>query len=225
MELEDLKRRWEDHDRKLAASIRLNTRLLRESVLAKADTALKRLSRLLWFELVMNLLAVLLLGSFLGNHASEVRFLIPALGLHLCAIALVIASARQLVAIKTLDYSAPIVVIQKRLESLRVERIRATKLTLLLSPLLWTPLLIVTLKGFFGVDAYATLGAAFLIANLFFGLLVILLAVWISSRYAARMERSLLVQRLMWVLAGKSLTSAAGFLSSLSQFEKEESRA
>lgn len=224
MELDDLKRRWEDQDRKLEASLRLNTRLLNESVLAKTNTALKGLSRLLWFELVMNSVAVLWTGSFLAKHVAEPRFLIPAVALHLCVIALIIACVRQLVAIKMLDYSAPIVVIQKRLESLRAERIRATKLTLLCSPLLWTPLLIVALKSLFGVDAYTTLGAAYLLANLLFGLLVILLAVWISRRYAARMGGSPLVQRLMRDLAGHSLNAAASFLSSISQFEEDESR-
>lgn len=224
MELDELKRRWEDQDGKLDASLRLNTRLLNDSVLAKADTAIKGLSRLLWLELAMNLAAVLLTGSFLANHISEARFVIPAAGLHLGVIALLVASIRQLIAIGMLDYNAPIVVIQKRLESLRVERIRATKLTLLCSPLLWTPLLIVALKGLFGVDAYATCGAAFLIANLLFGVLVILLAVWTSRRYAARMGRSPLVQRLMRDLADHSLNAAAAFLSSISRFEADESR-
>ena len=224
MELDDLKRRWEDQDRKLSVSIRLNTRMVHESVLNRADTALRPLSRLLWFELLMNVGVAIFTGSFLAKHISEARFLIPAVGLHLCVIALIIAGVRQLVAIKTLDYGAPVVVIQKRLESLRVERIRATTLTLLFSPLIWTPLLIITLEGLFGVDAYATFGAAFLIANLLFGILVIILAIWVSKRYAARMNRSPLVQRLMRILAGHSLTSATAVLSSISRFEEGDSR-
>ncbi|MBK6407680.1 MAG: hypothetical protein IPN03_09675 [Holophagales bacterium] len=225
MELDDLKRQWEDQDRKLDVRLRLNARLLNDSVLAKADTATKALSRLLWLELALSVAAVLLTGSFLASHISEARFVIPAAGLHLSVIALIVASIRQLVAIGTLDYDAPIVGIQKRLESLRVERIRATKWTLLCSPLLWTPLLIVALKGVFGVDAYETCGAAFLIANLLFGVLVILLAVWTARRYASRMERSPFVQGLMRDLAGDSLNAAAGFLSSISRFEEEESHA
>mgnify|MGYP001252741220 CR=1 FL=1 len=225
MELDDLKRQWEDQDRKLDVRLRLNARRLNDSVLARADTATRGLSRLLWLELVMNAAAALLTGSFLADHISEARFVIPAAGLHLGVIALIVASIHQLVAIGKLDYAAPVVGIQKRLESLRVERIRATKWTLLCSPLLWPPLLIVALKGLFGVDAYATCGAAFLIANLLFGVLVIVLAVWTSRRYATRMGRSPLVQGLMRDLAGDSLNAAAGFLSSISRFEEDESRA
>ena len=224
MELDDLKGLWEDQDRKLDASLRLNTRLLIESVLARTDTTLQGLSRLLWFELAMIVVAVLLTGSFLASHISQPRFLIPGVGLHLSVIALIIAGVRQLVAIRTLDYSAPIVVIQKRLESLRVERIRATKLTLLCSPLIWTALLVVAPKGLFGVDSYAIFGATYLLANLLLGLFVIVLAVWISRRYAARMELSPLAQRLMRNLADHSLNSAVGFLDSISRFEEDERR-
>lgn len=182
MELEDLKRSWEENDRKLDANIRLNTRLLHESVLDKAETALRRLSRLLALELLLNLGVTIALGSFLAEHAAQARFLLPAAALDLCAIALIIAGIRQLAAIAKVDYSAPVVAIQKRLESLRVERLRAAKWTLLLAPLLWTPLLVVSLEGVLGVDAYAIFGAGWLAANLLFGLLVIALAVGISRR-------------------------------------------
>lgn len=223
MELDDMKRRWDDQDRRLDASIRLNTRLLQASVLGKAETSLRGLYRLLWLELLTNLLAAFLLGSFLANHVSEPRFLIPAAVLHLCIIGLLVSGVRQIVALKAIDYSAPIIVIQKRLESLRVERIRAVRLTLLFAPLLWTPLMIVALKGLVGVDAYA-FGAPFLIANLLFGLLLISAAVWISKRHEARMKSSPFVQSVMRTLAGSSLASAAGFVRSIAEFEKDESR-
>lgn len=224
MELEDLKRRWEDQDRKLDAIVRLNTGLLRESKLGKTATALGRLAGLLLVGLLLDLGVALWLGSFLAEQLSEMRFLLPGAGLLLGLIALAIANVRQLVAIRQVDYAAPIVAIQRRLESLRVERLRAVKWTLLLAPLAWTPLLIVTLKDLLGVDAYATFGAPWLTANLAFGLVVIAFALWISRRYADRMERAPFVQRLMRNIAGHNLAAAATFLGSLAEFEREESR-
>jgi hypothetical protein len=225
MELEDLKRRWEENDAKLDRSIRLNTRLLQSAMLGKADTSTRWLSRGLTFELLLNLVAPLCLGMFIANHVGEVRFLVPAVVLHLCAIAVLIALVHQLVAIQRIDYSAPIVEIQKRLESLRVERIRTTVWTLLVAPLLWTPLLIVGLKGLFGVDAYVSFGAGFLAANALFGLLVLALALWVSRRYAARMGRSPLVQQLMQALSGQSLADATQILRAVARFEEEGSQA
>lgn len=223
MELEDLKQRWADQDRKLDAALQVNTRLLQASVLGRAETSLRGLLRLLWFELLTALLAAFWLGSFLASHWSEPRFLVPAAVLHLCAIALIATGVRQLVALKAVDYGEPILVIQRRLESLRIERIRAVLATFLFAPLLWTLLMIVALKGLLGLDVYAAFGAPYLIANLLFGLLLIPLAVWISKRYESRMKRSPFVQSLMCDLAGKSLASAAAFVRSISEFEKDVS--
>jgi len=220
MDLEDLKQRWQEQDRKLDEVLRLNTRLLQQPVLNRAHTALRWLSLGLWIELGLNFLATLWLGSFLAHHLAEPRFLIPAVTLDLAAILLLAAGIRQLAALRAIDYSAPVVAIQRRLESLRAERIRAVQLTLLFAPLLWTPLLIVALRGLLGLDAYAMFPAGWLLGNLLCGLLVIPLAVGISRRYADRMGRSPWVQRLMRTLAGHSLATATGFLDSLAQFEE-----
>jgi hypothetical protein len=225
MEIDDLKRSWEDQSRKLDTSLRLNTTLLRESALNKASTATARLSWLLMAEILLDLVLCVWLGSFNADHYMEARFLIPGIVLHLYAIGSLILGVHQWLALKRIDYGAPVVAIQKRLGELRVQRVRATKLILLTSPLLWTPLLIVGLKGLLGVDAYAIFNSTWLAANLALGVAVIPLAVWISKRYADRMERSPLVQRLMRDLAGYNLNAATGFVSSLARFKEEETLA
>src|SRR5262245_42708985 len=131
MELQDMKDRWAEYDRKLETSLRLNTQVLREINLSRVDSALKRLSRLLVFELVADLAVVVILGMFIASHVSEMRFLAPAVLLDVCAISFVIRSVRQLVVLHGLDYSAPVVAIQRQLAELRIERIRVTKWVLL----------------------------------------------------------------------------------------------
>lgn len=222
MDLEELKRLWEKNDAKLGRSIRLNTRLLRAGLLEKADVSTRWLSRWLVLELLLNLVAPVCLGVFIGNHLGEIRFLIPAAALDLCAIGLVIGLARQIVAIHRVDYGEPVVEIQKRLESLRIERERTTIWTLLAAPLLWTPLLVVGMKALLGVDAYATLGALYLAANMLVGIAFLGLAFWISRRYADRMGRSPFLQGLMRSLSGRSLAKATELLGTVTRFEKEE---
>ena len=225
MEIEDMKRLWEEQNRKLDASLRLNTRILRESVLGKAATAMTRLSWLLVPEILLNFVVVVWLGSFIADHIREARFLIPALVLDLGAMALFIDGIRQLVAILSIDYSAPIVTIQKRLGELKIQQVRITMLTLLTAPLLWIPLLIVALKSLLNLDAYMIFSGSWLAANVAFGVAVILLGVWISRRTAGWRKRSPLVQRLMRNIGGYNLNAATGFLSSLARFEEEESPA
>lgn len=221
MEIDDLKRSWEDQNRKLDAILRLNTNVLRESALSKASTATTRLSWLLMAEILLDLVLCVWLGSFNADHITEPRFLIPGIVLHLFAIGALILGVHQWLALKRIDYGAPVLAIQKRLGELRVQRVRATKLILLSAPLLWTPLLIVTLKGLLGVSAYAIFTSTWLATNVAFGVAVIPLAVWISRRYGDRMERSPLVQRLMRDLAGYNLNVATGFVDSLARFEEE----
>lgn len=221
MELQDLKTQWANHDRKLDTSIQLSAALLRESGLNHTKSYLQRLVPGLLIELLLNLAAVAMLGLFLVDHLWEMRFFAPAAVLDLGAILLVIAGVHQWVALKSIDYSAPVVSIQRKLEGLKIQRIQATKWTLLFAPLLWTPLLIVTLKGAFGVNIYEVSDGKWLAANLLFGVGVTALMVWVSKRYAGRFQRSPLVQRLMNDIAGRSLNKAAAFLDRLSNFEQD----
>ena len=222
MDIQDMKNLWAEYDRKLETSLRLNTRILREMNLTKVDSSLKRLSRLLVFELVQDLAAVVLLGMFIASHIGEMRFLVPALLLDVCAVSFVIRSVRQLAALHSLDYSAPVLTIQKQLAALRIERIRVTKWVLLLCPLLWTPLLIVAFEGLLGVDAYLLLDGTWLAANLLLGLAFIPLMLWAARHAAGRWQGSPWFQSLMDDLAGRSLVAATGFLNELSRFEDEE---
>jgi hypothetical protein len=221
MDLDDLKQRWEEQDRRLDASLRLSARLLRESTLGKAARATSRLSWLQLPEILLNLAAVYWLGSFIADHFTQARFAIPAVALDLGAIALLIAQGHQWLALRRIDYSAPVVAIQKEIGRLRLQELRVLKWVMITAPLAWTPLLIVALEGLLGLDAYALFSGAWLAANVATGLAVLLLAVWISRRYADRMERSPLIQRLMRNLSGYNLNAAAGFLGSLERFEEE----
>jgi hypothetical protein len=221
MELDDLKQKWVEYDAKLDKSLRLNARLLRESGLGRVEAALKPLSRSIVVEGTLNLAAVFLLGSFLGNHVAEPRFAVPAALLLACAIAIMSTGIRQWLALRTIDYGAPVVAIQKRLAALRIGRIRTTKWILIGSPLLWTPLLIVSVKALTGLDPYAFLNARFLAGNLLFGLAFLFGMLWLSKRQGGRWNQSPAVRRLMDDIAGRSLVTATGALDEIERFERE----
>jgi len=216
-------RKWAEQDRKLDVSIRLNRQILSATKMNRARSALQRLAVFVALESVITFALIIVLGSFVGDHIAMPRFVVPAAALDLFEIATLIVLIQQIRLAVHIDYSEPIAAIQKQLESLRVLRIRYIQWTLLAAPLLWTPLLIVALKGFWGVDAYKVLGAAFLLANLAFGLAIIPLAVYVSKKFGDRMGRSPIVQRLMRELAGYNLNAATGFLATVSEFEDKKS--
>lgn len=220
MDNDELKTLWAKRNRELEASMRLNTALLQQWNLRAVDTSLKRLTRGLTLELILNLGAIVLIGAFVAAHVREPQFLIPAIALEIYAIALVVALGRQLAEIGALDYDEPVVAIQKRLEALRVRRIRSTLATLLFAPLMWVPLLVVGARGFFGLDVYAA-GPLWLTANLLFGLAVIPIAVAFANRYGARIAQHTAMRGLADTVAGRSLAAALDSLDSIRRFERE----
>jgi hypothetical protein len=221
LDLDEMKKQWAEHDRKLDESIRLNRQLLSTTNLNGARSAMQRMAAFLGLEAAVQLAVAVVLGSFLYQHIAMVRFAIPAAALDVFAIAILIAMIRQIAGGLQIDYDKPIAVIQKQLEDLRVLRIRYIQGIFLAATLAWTPLMIVTLEGLWGLDAYRLFGTAFLVSNLLVGLAIIPLALWLSNRFGDRMGRSPFIQRLMKDLAGYNLNAAAGFLATLSQFEDE----
>jgi bacteriorhodopsin len=230
MDLDDLKTRLAEQDVKLDQVLRLNVTAVRELQLSKTKSNLQWLVRGVVFELVLTIVAIVWLGGFIAGHLGEPRFLLPAVLLDLCAIAFLGACIRQLAGIASLNYSLPVVTVQKELGKLRILRIRTTKWVMTLSFVLWFPLLVVLFEGFLGVDLWRILGAigdrngsfvAWVVANLLLGLAVALLLMWASNRYADRLDRSPALRRLMDAFAGHSLTRALASLDSIVRFETE----
>ncbi len=221
MDIQDLQARWQEYDRKLDAGLRLNARVVRDLGINQVSSALRRLSRSITVELLINLGGLLWLGSYAADRIDEPRHAGPAAVLGLFALLLTISCAVQLARLARIDYSAQVLGIQKQLEALRIHRLNETKWVLLLAPLLWTPLLIVGLDGLFGLDAYALFGYGWLGANLLFGVVAIPLLRWLARVYAGRAAGTPLMQRLLRDIAGHNLSAARDALTQLAEFEKE----
>lgn len=123
---------------------------------------------------------------------------------------------------RRLDFSQPIVAVQQQLETLRIERIRATAWALVLAPLVWLPIMIVLLEGAAGVDIYARVSQAWIAANIVLGAAVAAIAVWASRRFRDRIKGSALLQRLQRDLAGDSINGALVFLAELRELDAPE---
>jgi hypothetical protein len=219
MELDELKELWQEQDRRLDALLSVNRAALHRAQLAPVETRMRRLARLLELDLLLDGALLLWLGSFIGDHYAEPRFLVPAALLHLCVIAAGIAGVRQWRAVRAVDYGEPVLAIQRRLEGLRIQRLKLLRAVLALSPLLWLPMLIVGLR-FLGVDAYARFDPSWMLANLLLGVGVLAIAYWASRRYAGRVQGSPRLQRAMRHLAGHTLHAAEEALERLQSMDR-----
>ena len=218
MNLDELKEKWETYDQKLDHAIRLN------EIRFRLIDVRGSLSRLFWPAaggLVLDGIAMLILGDFIASHLSQPEFWIPALVLDAFVIAHSAWAVRQLVVLQALDYSAPIVTIQRTLAALRLLRVQAVKWTLALSPLLWTALLVVGPEALVGLNVYQALPISYLAANLGFGLAFLAAVTWLARHVEGRFKDSPWLETLTDHLAGRSLTKARLTLHQIADFERE----
>jgi hypothetical protein len=212
MELDELREKWVEHDRKLDVSIRLNRQLLREMYTRRAKFALWRLAAMLAAGSIFMLAVIVSLGRFIALNWSTPRFSLPAIVLDLAAIAVLVALIAQIGLAMTIDYNQPVAEIQKRLETLRRFRIRYTQAIILTTTLTWAPIFSVVVGGVLG------LGIRWILINVAFGLAVPALVIWVFQKFAPRMSQKFLKE-----LAGYNLKAASGFLTTLAEFEKDYS--
>jgi|CXWL01.1.fsa_nt_gi serine/threonine-protein kinase len=220
MNLDELKEKWASYDQKLDQAIRLN------EIRFRLIDVRGSLSRVFWpaaAGLALDGIAMLILGDFIASHLSEPEFWIPALVLDAFVIAHIAWAVRQLLALRALDYSAPVVTIQRTLAALRLLRVQAVKWTLALSPLLWTALLVVGPEALVGLNVYEALPISYLAANLGFGLAFLATVMWVARHVEGRFNGSPWLETLMDHLAGRSLTNARLTLQQIVDFEREPS--
>jgi hypothetical protein len=222
LDLDELKEKWTALNDKLDRALTLNRELLHATRLKRARSAMQRLGWFLIAEAVVWLAIIVALGSFIYEDLNAAAFALPAVALHVYAIANLVGVVWQAVLALQIDYAKPIAGIQRQLEGLRILRIRYIQLAVLTGTLMWTPFVIVFFKGVFGVDAYSAFGTAWLSANAVFTAVVVVLLAWLSRKFGSRMGHQPFVRRLMKDLAGHNLNAATEFLTTLSEFEDEK---
>jgi hypothetical protein len=224
IDLDEMKVRWAEQDRKLDDNIRLNRRLLNAIHRSGVRSYLQRLLGLTAAHALLWVVCVVALGSFIFDHVAEPRFALAAAALDLYAIGFLIALVRQMAVAGRIDYGQPVTAIQKQLEALRMLRIRTTQWGVLAGVVVWAPFLVVVSQALFGADVFRLFGAAWVMANVLLGLALIPLSIWLSRRFHDRFTRSPLIQQVMNDLSGNNLNAAVAFLASLSEFEDERER-
>src|ERR1039457_7285897 len=104
MELDALKEKWAEHDRKLDVSIRLNRQLLMAANMNRVRSPLRRLAFFVGLGALIGLIGPVILGQFIYQHWAEPRFVLPAVVLHVWVIANLAASIRQIAMALLIDY-------------------------------------------------------------------------------------------------------------------------
>ncbi|MDP9018709.1 MAG: hypothetical protein M3N19_10355 [Candidatus Eremiobacteraeota bacterium] len=221
MDLDELKTKWTEHDGKLDQLIQINRSSMNAIAIKPARTAVAWLQVSLVIEIVFACASVVLLGSFIADNIRDLRFAVPAALLDIGALTVLGVVVRQLVVTAQIDYAEPITAIQKKLEAVRVLRIRHTQGIFLTAVLAWSFLYVVLFRALFGLDAYAIFGVAYFWANVGFGLTVAAVAIWVAKTFGDRLGQTRLLKFLVQSLNGRSINLAAAALAKIAEFETE----
>ena len=220
MDLDELKTAWHTLDERVSQSLALNLQTRRDVTMDRARASLNHLAWSPRLHLFMDVVWAVVSGAFLARHIAEPRFALPAALLLATAIVFVVSNARQIARLSGIDYSGPVVAIQRALADVYAMRVRDTRWILISGPLLWMPMLIV-LARFFGVDLYAIANGAWILGNFVFGALVLVAGFWFAKRFGPRLKTSTTAKRLADGFAGATLTRAMRLVDEISAFERE----
>ena len=220
-ELDDLRDAWREQGRALAELRSLDARILADVRSERVGASLRRWRWLPTFELVAGIVAMLWLVRFIEGALGAPLLVGSGVALFLAALLATIAAGWQVVLVGSIDYGAPVAEVQARLERLRLLRLRVTRRTLLLSPLLWTPLALVLGRALLGVHLEKAVGGPWILTNLAVGYACIPLGLWALARASRRWGTSAAWQRLRDDVAGRSLARALRSVEEIAAFRRE----
>lgn len=220
MELDELKLAWRSMEQRLDAAGQLGRQLYREDRTDRVRSTLRWLMAGQALQIAIWIAVITVVAPFWIEHRTVPHLLAFGLVLHVYAIATIVSSVLQLCVMACIDYSSPVLTVQRRLTQLRTLRIWSTLLLGLPWWLLWTVGFVVGVKHWLGIDLYAT-APQFVWANLAFGLVALAASVWFARRIARRARETGQPTRFADDLAGHSLRRAIGQLGELARFERE----
>lgn len=221
LDLDTLQQRWQAQDAKLDQALRMNTRLWQrlEMTAPRASMGWLRVGSV--FNILFGGAFLLWTGSFIHEHWGEWQLVLPAVTLHVWLIAALGTTVAELALASGIDYDAPIVTIQAKLEALRALNLRALRWLFLTGVPVWTvSFMVVAFQSWFGIDLNLVMGSGMLFALFLVHVGLGVAVVWACRQLATRYADSPTMQRIVGGLAGYNLAQAEARLGQLAAFER-----
>lgn len=223
MELDELKAAWQSLDRRLEQQNAINLLLLKDDRSKRMRSSLRPLFWGQLMQMLFGLLFVALAASLwirAGSAPLDLPWHVVLAGVfvHAYGVAAIALAGCTMGLIRTIDYSLPVLGIQKQLLKLRRFYIINGMIAGLPWWFMWVPVLM-ALAGLAGVDLYAQapsvvwIGMGIGIAGL--------LATWWFHRWSRSPRRPRLAKAMEDSVTGGSLRKAQAILGEISHFEAD----
>ena len=217
--LDDLKTEWMARDRQLETQLRMNTLLLRETLLDKHSATAGNV-----FQILFTIPFLAFFGWFIARHIDEPAFLLPAVLLQAWTVVMLALSIHQRSQLRGLDYGRPVLELQRQIEQIKIARLNTFKWAFLTGQLLWwIPFVLVLFKGLLGVNLYTVSDfmPSFIAWNIAFSVAFVPFALWASKLLSGRLGALPRFQKFTDGIAGSDVTVAREFLRKLEGFGRE----
>ncbi|MGN2244756.1 hypothetical protein ACFWZU_14755 [Frateuria sp. GZRR33] len=216
MELDEMKLAWQQLNQRLDQQQALNLRLYREGRLDKLRHGLRPLVWGQSIQLAFGVLFMLLGTAYWTSHRDVLQRIVLGVTVQVFGLVMVAFAGRILHLVLEIDYTAPVLDIQRRLAQLRAWRVRIeAPVFAVIGSFVWIPLLLIEMHWEIGVDVWARWPA-------FVGWLVI--CGWVSlALVLAVVLLAHWTGRLRWVTdnaAGKAVRKAEAALEEIARFER-----
>lgn len=221
MELDEMKQAWVALDRRLARQQALDVRIIRERSM---DRLRRGLRPLVWGQSVQIAfgIATMLWGiAFWSTHLEAVHHVVCGVAIQLFGILLIAFAGRLLWLLQGIDYTAPVLDIQRRLVRLRAWRVRVeAPVFTVLGSIIWVPAVLMLVQPDFDQwgDDYWNHAPSLAGHLVFSGLvsLALVLAAYLLIRRAGHRR---------WMenhFAGGALCKTEAALAEIASFERDE---
>ncbi len=144
-ELDDLKSAWQTLNRNPELQHALARRLFNENTMTRFRAGLRPLASGQIIQLVCGAILAGWSANFWTKHFGQPHLLIYGISLHAYGLMLLAFAVRDLVLIGRIDYSAPVIALQKQVAALRAWHIRAGLWFAAVGCFIWMPLILVIL--------------------------------------------------------------------------------
>jgi hypothetical protein len=217
MELDELKASWQSLDRRVAALSSINRRLLVETLTRKARWRLAPVLAGAVLNILIGGWFALIWGRFWASHLGLAAVAAAGIALHLASIGLVVIGVVRIVLVLRIDYTRPVLEIQRSLADLQRFEARSFHAVWFGSWVLVPAALVTVVMGFAGINLWER-APGYLLLNFLVclagGLAPPLLHLWArrhNGRFAAWMDDFLL---------SRSIARARTTLAELDEFAR-----
>lgn len=218
MEAVELKKILEAYDNKLDKTLSLNISSIKELQLEKSQNSTKKILTYRVFEVVMFSFLAMFLGWYIANNWDQTHLAISGVIVHVFALVALVGSIGQVVLLRQIDFSKPIVEIRKKIELVNSHGFLFVKLIFLSVPVWWS-YAIVGIDLFLGVDLYVHLDPDFVVRYLVVNFLLIIPLAWIFNRLSYKNLHIKWVRKTIGLFSGTKTMKALEFLNDIEEFE------